>query len=137
MPQGADDAVIAETFRHDGLVVDVTAENFQGLVQQSVQHPVIIAIWAGSQPASLAPVASLARAVRAQEGRVLMGVADLDTAPEIGQVFAQLSQQAAQQGQPGQILAAAFVQGQPIPIPPVVEDAQTRELVDQIVQIKD
>ncbi len=41
MPQGADDAVIAETFRHDGLVVDVTAENFQGLVQQSVQHPVI------------------------------------------------------------------------------------------------
>lgn len=135
MPQGADDAVIAETFRHDGLVVDVTAENFQGLVQQSVQHPVIIAIWAGSQPASLAPVASLARAVRAQEGRVLMGVADLDTAPEIGQVFAQLSQQAAQQGQPGQILAAAFVQGQPIPIPPVVEDAQTRELVDQIVQI--
>lgn len=132
---GVDDAQVAETFRHDGLVVDVTAENFQALAQQSMQHPVIIAVWAGSQPASLAPVAALARAVRKQEGRVLLGVADLDVAPEIGQVFAQLSQQAAQQGQPGQVLAAAFVQGQPIPIPPVVEDAMAEEILQQIVQI--
>lgn len=130
-----EEAQIAETFRHDGLVVDVTAENFQGLVQQSLQHPVIIAIWAASQPASREPIDVLARAVRKQDGRVLLGVADLDDAPEIGQVFAQLSQQAAQQGQPGQILAAAFVQGQPIPIPPVLEDAAADEILGQIVQI--
>lgn len=123
------------TFRRDGLVVDVTTDNFQALAQQSVAHPVIVAIWARSQPASQQPIDVLARAVRKQEGRVLLGVADLDDSPEIGQVFAQLSQQAAQQGQPGQILAAAFVQGQPIPIPPVVEDAMADEILGQIVQI--
>ena len=134
-PSASSDAQTAETFRHDGLVVDVTAENFQALAQQSVAHPVIVAIWAHSQPASQQPIDVLARAVRKQEGRVLLGVADLDDSPEIGQVFAQLSQQAAQQGQPGQILAAAFVQGQPIPIPPVVEDAMADEILGQIVQI--
>ena len=123
------------TFRRDGLVVDVTTDNFQALAQQSVAHPVIVAIWARSQPASQQPIDVLARAVRKQEGRVLLGVADLDDSPEIGQVFAQLSQQAAQQGQPGQILAAAFVQGQPIPIPPVVEDAMADAILGQIVQI--
>lgn len=123
------------TFRRDGLVVDVTADNFQALAQQSMTHPVIVAVWARSQPASQQPIDVLARAVRAQQGRVLLGVADLDDAPEIGQVFAQLSQQAAQQGQPGQVLAAAFVQGQPIPIPPVVDDAMGEEMVGQIVQI--
>lgn len=130
-----DDAQVAETFRHDGLVVDVTADNFQALVQQSMQYPVVIAVWAGSQPASRRPIDVLARAVRQQDGRVLLGVADLDDAPEIGQIFAQLSQQAAQQGQPGQILAAAFVQGQPIPIPPVVEDAAAQDMIQQIVDI--
>lgn len=123
------------TFRRDGLVVDVTADNFQALAQQSMTHPVIVAVWARSQPASQQPIDVLARAVRAQQGRVLLGVADLDEAPEIGQVFAQLSQQAARQGQPGQVLAAAFVQGQPIPIPPVVDDAMGEEMVGQIVQI--
>lgn len=132
---GVGDTPADETFRRDGLVVDVTADTFQSVVQQSLSHPVIIAVWARSQPASQQPIDVLARAVRAQEGRVLLGVADLDEAPEIGQVFAQLSQQAAQQGQPGQILAAAFVQGQPIPIPPVVDDATAGELVSQIVQI--
>lgn len=132
---GTSDAQAGDTFRRDGLVVDVTAENFQTLVQQSLSHPVIIAVWARSQPASQQPIDVLARAVRGQQGRVLLGVADLDEAPEIGQVFAQLSQQAAQQGQPGQILAAAFVQGQPIPIPPVVDDATAGELLSQIVQI--
>lgn len=134
-PAASPDAQAADTFRHDGLVVDVTADNFQALAQQSVAHPVIVAIWARSQPASQQPIDVLARAVRKQEGRVLLGVADLDDSPEIGQVFAQLSQQAAQQGQPGQILAAAFVQGQPIPIPPVVEDAMADEILGQIVQI--
>lgn len=131
----SNEAQSAQTFRRDGLVVDVTVDNFQTLAQQSMTYPVIIAVWARSQPASQQPIDVLARAVRAQQGRVLLGVADLDESPEIGQVFAQLSQQAAQQGQPGQVLAAAFVQGQPIPIPPVVDDAMADEMVNQIVQI--
>ena len=122
-------------FGTDGLLVDATPENLQQLVQLSVTHPVILTVWASSQPTSRQPVDALAHAVRQQDGRVLLAVADLDATPELAQFFSQLSQQAAQQGQPGQVLAAAFVQGQPIPMPPVLENAAAEELLNQIVQI--
>lgn len=119
----------------DGLVIAATTDNFSQLVQLSMTHPVIIAIWASSQPQSRQPVEALASAVHQQEGRMLLAVADIESSPEVAQVFQQLSQQAAAQGQPGQVLAAAFIQGQPIPIPPVMEAAAASELLGQIAQI--
>lgn len=119
----------------NGLVVEATTENFSSYVQQSMSHPVIITVWASSQPASATPVQVLAQAVHKQEGRVLLAVADIETSPEVAQFFAQLSQQAAAQGQAQQVLAAAFVQGQPIPIPPVMEQPAADEILEQIAQI--
>ena len=119
----------------DGLVVEATAENFSQLVQLSMTHPVIVTVWAAAQPASRRPVEALASAVHKQQGRMLLAVADVEASPEIAQFFAQITQQAAQQGQQGQVLAAAFVQGQPIPVPPVLEDDAAAQMLEQIAQI--
>ena len=119
----------------NGLIVEATAANFSQLMQLSMTHPVVLTVWAASQPASRGHVDALAQAVHKQDGRMLLAIADVETSPEIAQMFAQLGQQAAAQGQPMQVLAAAFVQGQPIPLPAVTQPQDADELLSQIAQI--
>lgn len=122
-----------------GVVIDVTSEQeFAALVSASVRYPVLVTLFATSQPGSRTPVDELAAAVRAQDGRVQLAVVDIDVVPEIGQAFAQLAQQVAQQGQlpPGSsVTTVAFVQGQPMPLPPLQDAAMARQIVDEIVKL--
>ncbi len=118
----------------EGVVVDVDAQSFGTLVNASTRYPVVIALWASSQPASRGPVDQLAQAVRAQAGRVQLGVVDIDKEPEIAQAFQQLGQSAQlPAGTP--LTTVAFIQGQPMPLPPIPSDQAAAQLLDEIVKI--
>lgn len=122
-----------------GVVIDVGSEQeFASLVSASVRYPVMVTLFATSQPGSRAPVDELAAAVRAQQGRVQLAVVDIDVVPQIGQAFAQLAQQVAQQGQlpPGaSVTTVVFLQGQPMPLPPLQDAAMAQQMVDEIVKL--
>jgi putative thioredoxin len=118
----------------EGLVVDIDAQGFGTLVTASSRYPVIITLWAASQPASRGPVDQLVRAVRAQAGRVQLGVVDIDQAPEIAQAFQQLGQSAQlPAGTP--MTTVAFLQGQPMPLPPIPSDEAAEQLLEEVVKI--
>ncbi|WP_137122858.1 co-chaperone YbbN [Segeticoccus rhizosphaerae] len=118
----------------DGLVVDIDAQGFGTLVNASSRYPVVITLWAASQPASRGPVDQLAKAVRAQAGRVQLGVVDIDQAPEIAQAFQQLGQSAQlPAGTP--MTTVAFLQGQPMPLPPIPSDEAATQLLEEVVKI--
>lgn len=121
------------------VVVDVAdAEAFSSLVSASVRYPVIITLWAASQPQSKTPVDELSAAVRKQGGKLQLGVVDIDQVPEIAQAFQQMGQQLAQQGQlpPGTpMTTVAFLQGQPMPIPPLPDAAAADQLIGELVKI--
>lgn len=114
-------------------VADITTEQFGDFVAQSSRYPVIIALWSSSQPQSRGPVEMLADGVRAQAGKVMLGLVDIDTNPEIAQAFQQLGQQA---GLPaGGTTTVAFIAGQPAPIPPLQSPQMVDELLSQIGQM--
>ncbi|WP_018156571.1 co-chaperone YbbN [Demetria terragena] len=122
-----------------GLVVDVPdAQAFSDLVNASMRFPVIITLFAGSQPASKAPADELAAVVRAQAGRVQLGVVDIDQVPEVAQAFQQLGQQLAQGGQlpaGSMVTTVAFLQGQPMPLPPLQDAAAAKQIIEEILKV--
>lgn len=122
-----------------GMVVEVAdAQAFSSLVSASVRYPVIIALYSASQPGTRTPVDELATAVRAQGGKIQLGAVDIDRVPEVAQAFAQLGQQVAQQGQlpPGtQVTTVAFLQGQPMPLPPLPDADAATQLVDELLKV--
>ncbi|KNX36638.1 tetratricopeptide repeat protein [Luteipulveratus halotolerans] len=118
----------------DGLVVEIDTQGFSALVSASTRYPVVITLWATSQPASRTPVDELARAVRKQEGRVQLGIVDIDQSPEIAQAFQQLGQQAQlPAGTP--MTTVAFLQGQPMPLPPIPSEEAAGQLIDELVKV--
>lgn len=122
-----------------GLVVDIAdAQAFTEMVNASLRHPVIITLHASSQPASKAPVDELAEVVRAQGGKIQLGVVDIDQVPEVMQAFQQLGQQMAQSGQlpaGGQVTTVAFLQGQPMPLPPLPDANAAKQIVEEILKV--
>ncbi|MDF8264929.1 tetratricopeptide repeat protein [Luteipulveratus flavus] len=118
----------------DGLVVEIDAQGFSSLVTASTRYPVVITLWATSQPASRTPVDELARVVRKQEGRVQLGIVDIDQAPEIAQAFQQLGQAA--QLPPGTpMTTVAFLQGQPMPLPPIPSEEAAEQLIGELLKV--
>lgn len=118
----------------DALVLDIDAQGFSHLVSASVRYPVIIALWAASQPQSRVPVDALAKEVRAQGGRIQLGLVDIDTAPEIAEAFQQLGRQA--QLPPGTpMTTVAFLQGQPMPLPPLPSAEAVQQLIEELLKV--
>ncbi len=68
--------------------VNVTQDNFQQMLQESMTAPVVLVFHSATQaPGSDAYAADVAAVVEGQEGRLLAGLVDIDAAPEIAQAM--------------------------------------------------
>ncbi|MDO5491990.1 MAG: tetratricopeptide repeat protein [Nesterenkonia sp.] len=108
----------------DSWVLAVQPQQLQEIVQLSGQVPVLLVIH-DAAPASQSMRATLADAVDAQQGRVLMAELDAASHPEI-----------AQQSQGQLPVATAFLGGQPVgEFDAQISEEQLRQLVEQMVQM--
>lgn len=90
----------------DHLVREVDDVTFGGAVEQSMDVPVIFALYSGARPASRDHIDALATIVREYDGRLVLANADIDVAMQI--------RQALQVQQVPMVLA--LVKGQPLPL---------------------
>lgn len=67
--------------------VAVTEQNFEQIAQQSVRYPVIIALVAGGDAGSAQVLADVTDLVNQAQGRLLLGVVDVNTDPRIAQAL--------------------------------------------------
>jgi thioredoxin-like negative regulator of GroEL len=68
--------------------VNVTQDNFQQMLQESMTAPVVLVFHSATQaPGSDAYAADVAAVVEGQEGRLLAGLVDIDATPEIAQAM--------------------------------------------------
>ncbi|MBC9957048.1 tetratricopeptide repeat protein [Yimella sp. cx-51] len=106
-------------------VVEVDDRTFGDAAQQSMQVPVILALWSSSQPQSREHVDALATMVNSYGGRMLLAVADITHALQL--------RQALQVQQVPMVLA--IIGGQPLPLY-VGEQPQdqVRGVLDQVLQ---
>ena len=102
-------------------VVDVTEATFVDVVQRSSEVPVLVCLWAASDPVSSAVVGLLAELTVELAGRLLLARVDVQRAPQVAQAVG---------GQTGSTVAAV-VKGQAVPLPPL--DGATREQVRGIL----
>ena len=100
-----------------GAVVDVTEANFADVIQRSSEVPVLVCLWAASDPASSGVVGILTDLTGELGGRLLLARVDVQQAPQVAQAVG---------GQTGSTVAAV-VKGQAVPLPPL--DGATREQV--------
>lgn len=107
-------------------VVDVTGEaDFTQAVQQSLQVPVVFALWASWSEASQTVTAELARIAGELDGRILLARVDAEAVPQVAQAF-----QA--QAVP---TVVAVLKGQALPLfqgPASPEDI--RSVIDQLLE---
>lgn len=105
---------------------DVTEQDFQAeVVDPSLSHPVVLALWSSRAPASREAVDALSRVVDAYEGRLSLARMDIDANPQLAQTL--------------QVRAVPYVlallRGQPVPLfEGTVDDDRARETFDQVVQ---
>lgn len=108
-----------------GAVVDVTEATFADVIQRSSQVPVLVCLWAASDPVSAGVVGMLTELTNELGGRLLLARVDVQQAPQVAQAVG---------GQTGSTVAAV-VKGQAVPLPPL--DGATREqirgVLDQVL----
>ena len=106
-------------------VVEVDDRSFNDAAQQSMQVPVLLALWSSSQPQSRAHVDALAAIVNSYGGRLLLAVADITQALQL--------RQALQVQQVPMVLA--IIGGQPLPLYVGEQsDENVRAVLDQVLQ---
>lgn len=114
-PEGGDDQLLRE-------VDDIT---FGDAVEQSMQVPVIFALYSGARPASREHIDTLAAIVRTYGGRLVLAAADIDVAMQI--------RQALQVQQVPMVLA--LVKGQPLPLYAGEQpDDAVRDVFDKVLE---
>ncbi|NHN56327.1 tetratricopeptide repeat protein [Calidifontibacter sp. DB0510] len=108
-----------------GFVIDVDDRTFADAAQQSMQVPVLLALWSSSREDSKKHLDTLTKVVESYDGRILLARADINEALQI--------RQALQVQQVPMVLA--IIQGQPLPL--YVGDqpeAAVRDVVEQVLQ---
>ena len=106
-------------------VVEVDDRSFNEAAQQSMQVPVLLALWSSSQPQSRAHIDALAAIVNSYDGRLLLAVADITQALQL--------RQALQVQQVPMVLA--IIGGQPLPLYAGDQsDDNIRAVLDQVLQ---
>ncbi|MDT0165646.1 tetratricopeptide repeat protein [Actinotalea sp. AC32] len=110
-----------------GAVVDVTEATFADVVQQSLEVPVVLSLWAARDAASSQVTALLVRVVDDLGGRVLLGRVDVERSPQVAQAIS------AQAGS----TVVAVVRGQAVPLPPLDQATpeQVRAVLDQVLEM--
>jgi len=106
--------------------VDVDEKNFQGLLESSMNAPVLLAFFSsGRSPESLKLADDLQRLSNEFDGRFLLGRVDIDAVPQIAQAM-QI---------PSVPLVALVAQGRPTPLLQSVAPIETlREAITQVLQ---
>ena len=108
-----------------GFVIDVTAELFSQVVEQSKQLPVIVLLWIPTDKAIAEYAGRLGAIVNSYDGQFLLARVDVSVSPEIAQAFQV-------QDVPATI---AVVGGQPVPLfPGIVTDAEIRPMLDELLK---
>jgi len=105
---------------------DVTEDAFQAQVlDASLQHPVVLALWSSRAPASRTAVEALSRVADSYGGQLTLARLDIDTSPQLAQA---LQVRAVP-------LVLAVLRGQPVPLfEGSVDDETARDAVDQVLK---
>lgn len=105
---------------------DVTEQDFQAeVVDPSLSHPVVLALWSSRAPASRDAVDVLSRVADAFEGRISLARMDIDANAQLAQTL--------------QVRAVPYVlallRGQPVPLfEGSVDEERARQTFDQVVE---
>lgn len=109
-----------------GVVVDVTVQTFQEVMQRSTSVPVIVDLRSPRSPASTEVTGNLEQLAGEYGGRFLLAKVDVDANPQIAQAF----------GAQAVPTVCAVLQGQPLPLfqgsQPV---EQIRAVIDEVLRV--
>jgi len=106
--------------------VDVTEQNFQEIVQASLNHLVVIALWSSRSPQSADYNAQVGAVVDSYGGKILLARVNVDDNAQIAQAF----------GVQGVPTLVGLVKGQPVPLlQGTADDTQLRQVFDELVTI--
>lgn len=107
-------------------VVEVSEATFEAVAQQSMSYPVILAFTSSRDAGSAPALADLAELVNAGQGRMLLGVVDVDTQPRIAQAL----------GVQAVPTVVALIGGQLAPLYQGTRDkAEVKAVLDQVAQV--
>ena len=109
-----------------GVVVDITEEDFDALLQQSLTVPVVVDLWAEwcGPCKQLSPV--LEKLAVEYGGRFVLAKVDVDANPRLAQAFQAQSIP----------MVVALLKGQPVPMfTGAVPEAQARQVIDQLLEV--
>ncbi|MGH1565097.1 tetratricopeptide repeat protein [Mumia sp. DW29H23] len=107
-------------------VLDVTEQNFQEVLQSSLDHVVVLALWSSRAPQGDAFNRTLADVANSYGGRLLLARVDVDTSPQIAQML----------GAQGVPFVVGVVKGQPVPLfQGTAEEAQVRQYLDELLRV--
>ena len=105
---------------------DATEQSFQAdVVEPSLSHPVVLALWSSRAPTSRDAVDLLSRVADSYGGRLALARLDIDLSPQLAQAL--------------QVRAVPYVlavlRGQPVPLfEGSVDEERARDAFDQVVQ---
>jgi len=107
-----------------GYVIDLTAENFQQVVQASTQYPVIVLLWLPTDQANADLATTLDAIATEFAGRFLLARADVATQPQIAAAFQV-------EGVP---TVVAILAGQPLPLfAGAASSEEIKPVLDQVL----
>jgi putative thioredoxin len=107
-------------------VLDVTEQNFQEVLQSSLDHVVVLALWSSAAPQASAFNQTLADVANTFAGRLLLARVDVDTSPQIAQML----------GAQGVPFVVGVVKGQPVPLfQGTADEAQVRQYFDELLRV--
>lgn len=105
------------------LAFEVNEQSFEAAARLSMEVPVVLVLFSGSQPDSQQILPTMKTIVEEQEGRTVLGLIDVDTSPAIQQAFQAQSVPT----------VVAVIKGQPVPLFQGAQpEAQIRQLFNQI-----
>lgn len=106
--------------------VEVTEASFEVIAQQSMRYPVVLLLVSGRDASSSQVQRDLTQTINAAQGRLLLGLVDVDTQPRIAQAL----------GVAAVPTAIALLGGKMAPLFQGTRDrADIQAVVDQIVQV--
>jgi len=107
-------------------VVEVGEQNFQEVVQSSLNHLVVVALWSPRSPQSADYNDRVAAVVDSYAGKILLALVDVDANAQIAQAF----------GVQGVPTLVGLVKGQPVPLMQgTADESQLRQVFDELVTV--